>query len=180
MSTIARVGKIKEKDQSIYQRIAKGVNSPQAGELKDLLSAAGYKGLGTGNKFGAKAVKALKQFQENQGMAATGVADDDAWTALLAQFDGVSPQGNPYNTFQGGSADLADLTATEVNRPGGYVSPYQDQIVSTFQAYGKSYGFDVAFHYVGASKASDTTAFEAYYTETQPEKFIPVITSTVN
>ncbi len=59
-------------------------------------------------------------------------------------------------------------------------SPYQDQIVSTFQAYGKSYGFDVAFHYVGASKASDTTAFEAYYTETQPEKFIPVITSTVN
>lgn len=128
MSTIARVGKIKEKDQSIYQRIAKGVNSPQAGELKDLLSAAGYKGLGTGNKFGAKAVKALKQFQENQGMAATGVADDDTWTALLAQFDGVSPQGNPYNTFQGGSADLADLTATEVNRPGGYVSPYQDQI----------------------------------------------------
>lgn len=57
---------------------------------------------------------------------------------------------------------------------------YQDQIVSTFQAYGKSYGFDVAFHYVGASKAADAAGFETYYTETQPDKFSPVITSTVN
>lgn len=57
---------------------------------------------------------------------------------------------------------------------------YQDQIVSTFQSYGKSYGFDVAFHYVGASKASDAAGFETYYTETQPDKFSPVITSTVN
>lgn len=57
---------------------------------------------------------------------------------------------------------------------------YQDQIVSTFQSYGKSYGFDVAFHYVGASKANDAEAFETYYNETQPDKFSPVITSAVN
>lgn len=57
---------------------------------------------------------------------------------------------------------------------------YQDQIVSTFQAYGKSYGFDVAFHYVGASKANNAAAFDTYYNETQPANFSPVITDTVN
>lgn len=57
---------------------------------------------------------------------------------------------------------------------------YQDQIVSTFQSYGKSYGFDVAFHYIGASKANNADAFNTYYTETQPAKFSPIITSTAD
>jgi peptidoglycan hydrolase-like protein with peptidoglycan-binding domain len=75
--------------------------------LQFTLQAAGYSTITViDGIFGDQTEAALRQFQEDEGLPVTGVADEATWSALSPQEFGTDRNGNGY--VDPSEADMSD------------------------------------------------------------------------
>ena len=74
----------KKEDKKVKPTLKKGASGSNVKDLQKQLIALGYScgSKGADGKFGDDTLKAVKQFQKDQGLKADGIVGKDTWTAL--------------------------------------------------------------------------------------------------
>ncbi|MFA7255947.1 MAG: peptidoglycan-binding domain-containing protein [Kiritimatiellales bacterium] len=112
-----------------YSTLKYGSTGDEVKTLQQLLAEkAGYGGNVNGT-FGTGTQAALKKYQQENGLTASGIADTDTWSKITAvdPVYATTPRGTQYDTATT-TPTKADLGALEGSAPAAYNSPYTQQL----------------------------------------------------
>ena len=121
-----------------YSQVSYGSKGGDVTELQTLLKNNGYTDLAVDGDFGPKTQAAVKDYQQNNGLAVDGIVGTNTWGALTKAQDSsaTAPAETKAPTFEYKPSDTvaqaeALLQQQMAQKPGAYQSTWQDQLNET-------------------------------------------------